>query len=113
MPGETAVPKMNLEKLSGDALRARQRRRSGVIQTPAGGNEESRRPNLLLAADIGLSGEEVFRRGKGGKSPANYQHLEDRDLTQPGRGKRPGWVNAWLQQDKTLGDLQIKEQASA
>lgn len=57
-----------------------------------------------LTEIVGASG----RRGKAAKaSPAKYRHPENPSLTWSGRGRRPNWVTAALEQGKALEDLAI------
>jgi DNA-binding protein H-NS len=47
------------------------------------------------------------RRGAKPVSPARYRHPENPGLTWSGRGRRPNWVVAELEQGRTLEDLAI------
>lgn len=63
------------------------------------------------AAELGLSVEDLVS-GKSaakqrGKVAVKYRHPDDASLTWTGRGKRPRWVDAWLQSGKQMEQLAV------
>ncbi len=40
-------------------------------------------------------------------SEATYRHPEDESVTWSGRGRRPKWINDWLDKGRDLNDLKI------
>lgn len=62
------------------------------------------------AQEMGFNLAEIFGtvpRRKAKTSPAKYRHPENPALTWTGRGRRPTWVTAALEQGKALEDLAI------
>jgi len=64
-----------------------------------------------LADSIGMSLEDLLKqeRGRGAASGAaavKYRHPENAALTWAGRGKRPQWINEWLESGRTLQELE-------
>lgn len=73
--------------------------------------EEARAVLEAKAKELGFSLNELSggskRRGGKSTSPAKYRHPENPTLTWTGRGRRPNWVAAALDQGKTLEDLAV------
>ena len=62
------------------------------------------------AAALGLSVEDLVSGkspAKRGKVAVKYRHPDDSSLTWTGRGKRPRWVEAWLQGGHSIEQLAI------
>ncbi|MCD4483364.1 H-NS histone family protein [Chromobacterium vaccinii] len=65
---------------------------------------------LELARSAGLSLEDVLNsKAATVRKPveAKYRHHEDSNLTWTGRGRKPAWVQAWIDSGKTLEALAI------
>lgn len=43
------------------------------------------------------------------KIPAKYRHPTDPELTWSGRGRKPAWVQQWIESGKSIDDLLISE----
>lgn len=73
--------------------------------------EEARAVLEAKAKELGFNLADLASgaRKRGGKpsSPAKYRHPENPALTWTGRGRRPNWVTAALEQGKELEDLAI------
>ena len=55
---------------------------------------------------------EPYEKPKGTqRTPAAFAHPSDASLTWTGRGRRPAWVAAWIEEGGTLEDLRAKEAA--
>lgn len=84
------------------------------IETEITSRRQAERERVLeqmreLAASIGTTPEELFRR-TGGKTvekvvAVKYRNPDDPSLAWSGRGKRPQWVVDALASGKTLDDL--------
>lgn len=66
-----------------------------------------------LARAFNLSVEDVLSKTKGSQGvrkpvEAKYRHPQDSSLTWTGRGRKPSWVQALLDQGKSLESLQIQ-----
>ncbi len=76
-------------------------------------SEEDRKQVLVqmkeLAAGVGMSLEDVltYSSTKKPKGDPKYQNPDDPKQTWTGRGKRPSWIKAALEQGKSLDDLRI------
>jgi len=61
------------------------------------------------------SGEDIIETNEKPKGtqplPAAYAHPSNASLTWTGRGRRPAWVAAWIEEGGTLEDLRAKEAA--
>lgn len=64
-----------------------------------------------LAEEAGYSLEDIIAGGKNRaptkKAAPKYQHPEDPSTTWTGRGRKPLWVLAALDEGKTMEDLEI------
>ncbi|UXU75774.1 MULTISPECIES: H-NS histone family protein [unclassified Paracoccus (in: a-proteobacteria)] len=75
--------------------------------------EERRKREALAAAEnaareYGFSLAELeISRSSRGKVAAKYASPDDPDLTWTGRGRKPKWVQEWLESGKRLEDLAI------
>ena len=104
------MPDINLHDMSLSELKALRKQVTKAIDT-----FESRQKAEALAAveaaakEAGFSLKELLGTSAGGKTPAapKYRHPENPDLTWTGRGRKPGWFIAALEQGKTPEDLQI------
>ncbi len=102
------VSKLSLEQLKELMPAAEQR----IVEL----EEEHRRAALkkveAAAAEVGMSAAELLKHfGVGGRPKKavkpKYRHPEDADTTWTGRGRKPEWVTAWLEDGKALEELQI------
>jgi DNA-binding protein H-NS len=66
-----------------------------------------------LAGTLGLSLEDLLKQERGrtpraaaGPVAAKYRHPDNPGLTWAGRGKRPQWVNEWLDSGRSLDELE-------
>lgn len=55
-----------------------------------------------------VAGQGKTASGSKGKVPAKYSHPDDSDKTWTGRGRRPHWVQNWLDEGGNLEDLKIE-----
>ncbi|POZ63718.1 H-NS histone family protein [Chromobacterium alticapitis] len=64
---------------------------------------------IELARAYGLSVEEVLSKAVAVRKPveAKYRHPENNELTWTGRGRKPAWVQSWVDGGKALQDLMI------
>ncbi|UTH74725.1 H-NS family nucleoid-associated regulatory protein [Chromobacterium sp. IIBBL 290-4] len=64
---------------------------------------------IELARAYGLSVEEVLSKTVVARKPveAKYRHPENTELTWTGRGRKPAWVQAWVDGGKSLEQLAI------
>lgn len=78
--------------------------------------EEQDRKKVLdelktLAEVRGFSLEQLIGKAPKGRAvkpvAVKYQHPGNRDLTWTGRGRKPKWVESWLEQGKTLEELAV------
>ncbi len=75
--------------------------------------DEERKKALVkmkeLAAGIGMTLQEViaYSASKKTKGVAKYQNPDDPRQTWTGRGKRPAWIKAAIQQGRSLEELLI------
>lgn len=74
-------------------------------QAPPGGDNTAEKPATGLAVAA-----EVSARLKLNAVP--YRHPDNADLTWTGRGRKPAWVEAWLEDGGTLDDLSTPAQAA-
>lgn len=111
---ETALEK-NLEDLSLDELREL---RTQVDRAITGFKERKRKQAIAAAEEAvrahgfsSLADVTRARRGSGkgsrSASVARYAHPEDPSLTWSGRGRRPRWINEYLDSGKSLEDLAV------
>ncbi|MGY6632857.1 MAG: H-NS histone family protein [Alkalilacustris sp.] len=73
--------------------------------------DEARKVLEEKARELGFKLDELASapggRRKGKSGPARYRHPENPALTWTGRGRRPNWVVAALEQGRSLDDLRI------
>ena len=113
------MPKIDLEKLSFQELQQLANAVESKISEKK--TEEQQRvyeEMRALAASIGMTVDEIVegqtrsRRGRrmGPHAPAKpkYRNPDNPMQTWSGRGKKPGWVQAWLDAGKDLGELEIQ-----
>ncbi|QEL54466.1 H-NS histone family protein [Chromobacterium paludis] len=64
---------------------------------------------LELARAYGLSVEEVLSKAVAVRKPveAKYRDPKNPEQTWTGRGRKPAWVQAWVDSGKSLEDLMI------
>ncbi|AAQ59038.1 H-NS histone family protein [Chromobacterium violaceum] len=64
---------------------------------------------IELARAYGLSVEDVLSKAVAVRKPveAKYRHPSDSNLTWTGRGRKPAWVQAWIDSGKKLEALAI------
>ncbi|WP_230411821.1 H-NS histone family protein [Denitromonas iodatirespirans] len=120
---------INLSEMSVPELR----RLQGKLETEIRRRDETARRDVLkqfkkIAAEHGVSLDEVLadapaksapkaapkpRRkaaspAKGKRVPMKYRNPEDPKAGWTGRGRKPRWVEAWLEAGKSLDELLIK-----
>ena len=111
------MPKIDLEKLSLQELQQLSRDVENKISEKK--MEEQKRvyeEMRALAASIGMTVDEIVegqtRKGRrmGPRTPvrAKYRNPDNPMQTWSGRGKKPGWIQAWLDAGKDLGELEIQ-----
>ncbi|AXE30967.1 KorB protein [Chromobacterium phragmitis] len=64
---------------------------------------------IELARAYGLSVEDVLSKAVAVRKPveAKYRHPNDNSLTWTGRGRKPAWVQSWIDSGKKLEALAI------
>lgn len=62
---------------------------------------------IELARAYGLSVEDVLSKTVAVRKPveAKYRHPSNNELTWTGRGRKPAWVQAWIDSGKSLEQL--------
>ncbi len=101
----------DLEKMDLDELKRLQKDVAAAIATYQERQREEARALLeKQAREMGFKLEELAvpaSRRKGRASPARYRHPENPTLTWTGRGRRPNWITAALEEGRTLEDMQV------
>ncbi len=103
------MSKPDLGQMSLDELKALQKEVTVAIETFRDRQkEEARRVLENQARQMGfkldeLTGPAAKRKGKA--SPARYRHPDDISLTWTGRGRRPNWIVAALEEGRTLEEM--------
>ena len=105
------MPEINLHGLSIQELQALSRDIEGELRRR--GDEERKRVLVRmkeLAASVDMTLEEViaYSSAKKTKGEPKYQNPENPRQTWTGRGKRPSWIKAALEQGKSLDELRIE-----
>ena len=105
------MAEINLQDLSMQELQALSRDIEGELGRR--GNEERKRVLARmkeLAASVDMTLEEViaYSSSKKTKGEPKFQNPEDPGQTWTGRGKRPSWIKAALEQGKSLDELRIE-----
>ena len=104
--------KINLHELSVVDLNALSKAIETEIERR---NAEAKRQALVqmkeLAASVGMTIQEVmaYTAAKKTKGQPKYQNPTDPSQTWTGRGKRPAWIKAAVEQGKTLEDLKLPD----
>lgn len=106
------MSKADLHKMSLAELKQLQK---DVAQAIEGYNarqkEEARAVLEAKAKELGFNLAEFVAAGKKRSAkpagPAKFRHPENPALTWTGRGRRPNWVSAALEQGKSLEDLTV------
>ncbi|MDF0604280.1 H-NS histone family protein [Neisseriaceae bacterium TC5R-5] len=64
---------------------------------------------IELARTHGLSMEEVLGKISSTRKPVEvkYRHPSNPELTWTGRGRKPLWIQEWVNNGKTLGALEV------
>lgn len=104
----------NLDSLSLDELRDLRTRVDRAIK----GYQERKRKDAIAAAEEAVRAHgfsslaDVTRARRSAKashssSVVRYAHPEDPNLTWSGRGRRPRWVNEYVDSGKSLEDLAV------
>ena len=70
---------------------------------------EAKKAAESAAKEYGFSLDELLGGGskKGTKSAPKYANPADKSQTWTGKGRKPNWVNAALEEGKSLDDLKI------
>ena len=105
------MPEINLHDLSLQELQALSRDIEGELKRR--GDEERKKVLAQmkeLAASVDMTLEEViaYSSTKKTKGEPKYQNPENPRQTWTGRGKRPSWIKAALEQGKSLDELRIE-----
>ena len=105
------MAEINLQDLSMQELQAL----SSDIDEELGRRSNAERKKVLsqmkeLAASVDMTLEEViaYSSSKKTKGEPKFQNPEDPRQTWTGRGKRPSWIKAALEQGKSLDELRIE-----
>ncbi|MGF1613620.1 MAG: H-NS family nucleoid-associated regulatory protein [Gammaproteobacteria bacterium] len=112
------MPKIDLEKLSLQELQQlAQEVEIKVNEKKTGEQQRIYQEIRTLAASIGMTLNEVIEsqeqgrgRRSGVRAPAKvkYRNPNDPSQTWAGRGKRPGWVQAWINQGRELAEIEVQ-----
>lgn len=101
--------KQDLGQLSLDELKGLQKEVAVAIDTyRERQKDEARRVLDEKAREMGFKLDELLGGGskrKGKVSPVRYRHPENMALTWTGRGRRPNWVVAALEEGRTLEEM--------
>jgi DNA-binding protein H-NS len=105
------MAEINLQDLSMQELQALSRDIEGELRRR--GDEERKRVLVRmkeLAASVDMTLEEViaYSSSKKTKGEPKFQNPENPRQTWTGRGKRPSWIKAALEQGKSLDELRIE-----
>jgi DNA-binding protein H-NS len=105
------MAEINLQDLSMQELQALSRDIEGELGRR--GNEERKRVLARmkeLAASVDMTLEEViaYSSSKKTKGEPKFENPENPRQTWTGRGKRPSWIKAALEQGKSLDELRIE-----
>ncbi|MFO1433202.1 MAG: H-NS histone family protein [Candidatus Competibacteraceae bacterium] len=105
------MAEINLYDLSIQELQALSRDIEGELKRR--GDEERKKVLAQmkeLAASVDMTLEEViaYSSTKKTKGEPKYQNPENPKQTWTGRGKRPSWIKAALEQGKSLDELRIE-----
>ncbi|OBU86069.1 H-NS family nucleoid-associated regulatory protein [Chromobacterium subtsugae] len=102
---------MDLSKLEFTALIALKADVEGEIKRREVEEKSKAKKQILeLARSFGLSVEDVLSsKIAGTRKPveAKYRHPDDSSLTWTGRGRKPAWVQAWIDSGKAMETLAI------
>jgi DNA-binding protein H-NS len=99
----TALSIAELNTLQGDISREIARRRKSEADSLV--NEFRKRASELgLSLDDLMTGKSTAKRGK---VAVKYRHPDDAGLTWTGRGKKPLWVDAWLNAGNSIDRLAV------
>lgn len=102
---------LDLAKMDLDALKRLQKDVAVAIATYQERQREEARALLeKQAREMGFKLEDLAAppsKRKGRASPAKYRHPENPALTWTGRGRRPNWITAALEQGRSLEDMQV------
>lgn len=102
---------MDLSKLEFTALIALKADVEGEIKRREVEEKSKAKKQILeLARSFGLSVEDVLNsKNASVRKPveAKYRHPDDSNLTWTGRGRKPAWVQAWIDSGKALEALAI------
>lgn len=110
------MPKIDLEKLSLQELQQlAQEVEIKVTEKKTGEQQRIYQEMRALAASIGMTPDEVIEsqgrgRRSGVRAPAKvkYRNPNDPSQTWAGRGKRPGWVQAWVNEGRELAEIEVQ-----
>lgn len=101
-----------LHKLIGELNKLAQRRQKEAVK-------QARQEAQQLAKEYGISLNELLEGGAGtsgkgkgrsrGKVPPKYRHPENPDRTWTGRGRRPRWVQDYINSGGDIEELRIQD----
>ena len=95
-----------LTQIPGEIDKRKRREKSALVNEIA---QIASKRGYSLKELIGKASRPV-KTGKGRKRrplAVKYRHPKQTDLTWTGRGRRPNWVNKWLDEGKTLEALAV------
>ena len=105
------MSRLDLEKMNIEELKRLQKDVATAISTYQERQREEARALLeKQAREMGFKLEELAgpaSRRKSRGSPPKYRHPENPALTWTGRGRRPNWISAALEEGRTLADMQV------
>lgn len=101
----------DLDKMSIEELKRLQKEVAVAIDTYRERQREEARAMLEeKAREMGFKLEDLTSGGgkrKAKASPAKYRHPENPTLTWTGRGRRPNWITAALEEGRELEDMKV------
>lgn len=106
---------MNLSDMSVAELRTLQEQVQQTIKTREKEELASAREKILaIAQSVGISLDELIRSKSHGKTrdvkvkvAVRYRHPADASLQWTGRGRKPKWIQEWVDAGKSLDELRI------
>lgn len=105
------MSRADLEKMSIEELKRLQKEVGAAIDTYHERQKEEARTLLeQKAREMGFKLEELTGTGarrKGKASPPKYRHPENPALTWTGRGRRPNWITAAIEEGRSLEDMKV------
>lgn len=60
-----------------------------------------------FALDDIIGGAKTTKKGQRKPATIKYRNPQNPELTWSGRGRQPGWIKAWLAEDKSIDKLAV------